>query len=109
MKNNEFGAAVNAHELVKLMLDQRWHEECEIITDYMPPFPGPETRPKCVVRYAPLGAFLRYSHGPRQGFFWDMYGDDMQSVELAVLALASAPAPRDCRPITFTIPLKPKE
>ena len=98
--------AVDAEKLVALLLEQHWHKSCEVIDGYMPPHPGKDTQPKCVVRYVPFGCFLRYSKGPRQGFFWDIYGDDMQTVELAVVALASAPAPRDCSPITFTIPMK---
>ena len=99
------GAVVDAEKLVALMLDQGWHGGCEVINGYMPLFPSKNTRPKCVVRYKPFDCFLRHNNGPRQGFFWDIYGDDMQTVELAVLAIASAPAPRDCGPITFTIPL----
>jgi len=98
--------AVDAEKLVAILLEQRWHKDCEVIDGYMPPYPGKDTRPTCVVRYVPFGCFLRHSRGPRQGFFWDIYGDDMQTVELAVVALASAPAPRDCSPITFTFPLK---
>ena len=102
----ELGAAVNAEKLVGLLLEQHWHKGCEVIDGYMPPYPRPDTRPSCVVRYAPFNCFLRYSKGPRQGFFWDTYGDAMDSIELALLALANAPAPRDCSPMTFTIPLE---
>jgi hypothetical protein len=78
-----------------LLLDQRWHRECEIIPDYMPPHPRDDTRPMVVVRFPNEheNTFLRYSCGPAQGFFWDVYGDDMQTVELAVLALSKAPIP----------------
>lgn len=79
-------------DLVELLLDQHWHKGCEIIDGYMPPYPGPETWPSIVVRCAAMGAFLRYSHGPLQCYFWDIYGDDMHSVELALLALSRAPA-----------------
>jgi hypothetical protein len=37
--------------------------------------------------------FLRYSQGPHQCHFWDVYGEDYQSPELALLALLQAPAP----------------
>lgn len=47
--------------------------------------------PATVVRYGK--SFLRYSKGPRQGFFWDAYGDDFLSPELALLALLQAPVP----------------
>jgi hypothetical protein len=100
---------VDADNLLRLLLDQPWHKKCEIIPDYMPPYPQKDTRPTVQVRYAGFStehpAFLRYSCGPKQGFFWDSYGDDMQSVELAVLALAKAPAPVDVSPITYRIPL----
>lgn len=98
-------ADVVAAQLVELLLYQPWHEQVEFIADYMPPYPQKDTRPKFVIRYKPAEAFLRRSCGPKQGFFWDMYGDDFQTAELAVLALSQAPAPVDCRPITFTIPL----
>lgn len=47
------------------------------------------TGTKVLVRIA--GCFLRYSCGPRQGFFWDIYGDDFQTPELALLAISQAP------------------
>lgn len=92
--------------LVTLLLDQPWHDRCEIIPDYMPPFPGKDTQPRMVVRfndgtkYAP---FLRFSHGPKQGFFWDAYGDDLQNVALAILAIHQAPAPVSVAPYEFKI------
>lgn len=100
------GDATDSDKLLTLLLNQYWHKDCEIIDGYMPPFPGKDTRPTCVIRYAPFNCFLRHSRGPRQCFFWDIYGDDMQSVEVAVIALAGAPAPVGCSPITFTIPYK---
>lgn len=68
-----------------------WWRLAEIVPDYMPPFPGPETLPMCVVRVGE--SFLRYSKGPRQGYFWDIYGDDFMTPELALMALAQAPVP----------------
>ena len=94
--------------LVGLLLDQVWHAQCEIVPDYMPPFPSPDTRPTVVVRHnngTEYPAFLRHSRGPRQGFFWDIYGDDMQSVELAILALSRAPYPCSVAPAVFTFPM----
>lgn len=95
-------------QLVELLLDEPWHKHCEIITDYMPPFPREDTRPSVQVRcnnHDKYPAYLRHSCGPKQGFFWDIYGDDMQTAELALLALSQAPAPRSVAPMTFTIPL----
>jgi len=68
-----------------------WRQLAEIVPGYMPRFPGQKTRPICVVRVGEL--FLRHSVGPRQGFRWDIYGDDFQSPELALLALMQAPVP----------------
>lgn len=85
----------SAQRLVDALLNQIWHGYCEIIPDYMPPNPQPNTKPRVVVRYHRNGRFLflRYSKGPAQGFFWDCYGDVMQSVELATIALSRAPYP----------------
>ena len=74
----------------------RWRGKCEIIPQYMPPFPRPDTRPVLVVRHG--NSFLRYSRGPRQGFFWDIYGDDLHTVGLALLALLEAPPPPGAEP-----------
>lgn len=69
----------------------RWRKFAEIVPDYMPPFPRPDTRPRVVVRYQEN--FLRYSKGPKQGFDWDVYGDDFLTTELALVALLQAPVP----------------
>lgn len=82
--------------LVNLLLTQHWMHKCQIIPAYMPPFPRPDTRPRCVVRYiydSGEDTFLRHSGGPLQGFFWDMYGDDLNSPELALIAISQAPPP----------------
>lgn len=86
--------------LLATMLDDvagnvdKWRKFAEIIPKYMPPHPREDTRPRCVVR---LGdSFLRHSAGPRQGYFWDMYGDDMRTPEMALLALLRAPIPPRC-------------
>lgn len=99
---------IDASKLASLLLDESWHENCEIIPDYMPKYPSKDTRPTVQVRFndgSKYPPMLRYSKGPKQGFFWDIYGEDMQTVELAIVALSQAPTPRDVGPITFTIPL----
>lgn len=104
--------ALDVERLVGYLLDQPWHRKCEIVPDYMPPFPTKDTRPSVQVRYndgSEYPPFLRYSHGPKQGFFWDIYGDDMQNAELALIALTQAPAPRYVGPLVFTLPVKAKE
>jgi hypothetical protein len=68
-----------------------WHKDAEIVPKYVSPNAAKNERPICVVRCA--GSFLRCSCGPRQGYFWDIYGDDMQTPERALLALYAAPPP----------------
>nr|WP_250808433.1 hypothetical protein [Neorhizobium tomejilense] len=83
-------------KLVNRLLSQHWMHECEIIPRYMPPNPGDDTRPTCQVRYTyedGTMAFLRYSKGPMQGYFWDMYGEDMGSPERALICISQSPAP----------------
>lgn len=68
-----------------------WRKHAEIVPDYMPPYPQKDTRPTCQVRCG--DAWLRYSRGPKQGFFWDIYGDDFGNPALALMALLQAPVP----------------
>lgn len=105
----EISARINITALIGFMLDQPWHQQCEIIPDYMPPFPRPETRPSVQIKFhdgTDYPPFLRHSKGPKQGYFWDNYGDDMHNIELAVFALSQAPAPRNVGPIVLSMPLK---
>lgn len=86
MKPVDFG------KFAELVLDydnHPWRREAEIIPAYMPPFPQPSTRPRCVVRWR--HSFLRHSRGPLQHHSWDIYGDDYLTPELALLALSQAP------------------
>lgn len=83
-------------KLVNLLLSQHWMHHCVINPAYMPPFPSEDTEPTCQVHYHyEDGEYcgLRYSNGPLQGYFWDSYGEDMHSPELALVALSQAPAP----------------
>ncbi len=63
--------------LLATMLDDQhgnvdaWRKYAEIVPKYMPPYPGADTRPICVVK---LGKSFLRGHGH---YFWDMYGDDM--------------------------------
>lgn len=83
----------DVHNLVGLLLRCKWHRECEITVVKR------DGRPyECFVYWHDpdkperrLG--LRHSAGPSQGFFWDMYGDDMQSPELALIGLSKAMHP----------------
>ena len=89
--------------LAGYLLCEPWQRRCVIIPDYMPPHPRDDTKPKCVVRcqLKDEAVFLRYSAGPATGTFWDVYGDDFHSQELALVELAKAPAPYPCS-ITFS-------
>lgn len=91
--SGRFGIELDGETLLDKLLPWNWQLECEILPDYLPRDGGTTTEPKCVVRHKPSGTFLRHSKGPRQGYFWDAYGDDLHSAELAVVALSLAPAP----------------
>lgn len=88
-------AKFNVGKLINLLLTQHWMHECEVIPDYMPPYPDRDTRPTCVVRYTYDNGTETFQHskGPLQGYFWDVYGDDLHSPELALLCISVAPAP----------------
>ncbi len=89
-------AQFDTAKLVNLMLSQHWMHKCKIDTAYMPPHPHKDTRPTCQVHYTYKDGSvtgLRYSAGPLQGYFWDIYGEDFHSPELALLALSQAPPP----------------
>ena len=89
-------SGLDAQKLVNYLLTQLWQHECQIIPDFMPNFPREDTKPTCVIRHVTGESheFLRYSNGPLQGFFWDIYGDDFHSPELALVALSQCPPPR---------------
>lgn len=100
--------AAKYERLKSYLLDGPWHSRCRIILNYMPPYPANDTKPTVQVEYddgTDHKPRLRYSQGPKQGFFWDVYGEDMQNEELAILALSQAPAPVNVGPVTFRIPL----
>jgi hypothetical protein len=97
---------VSVERLIELLLDQPWHKDCVIIPDYMPSDAGENTKPSVQVHYRPdieYNPRLRYSNGPKQGFFWDIYGENMKTVELAIIALSMAPVPIDVSPTVFRI------
>jgi len=96
--------AFSGSTLARALLNERerpWLDGVEIIEHYLPRNPSKDTKPACVVRYSFVDerdgesdcCFLRHSAGPRQGVFWDVYGDDFLYPELALLALVSAQAP----------------
>ena len=106
---------IDVEKIVEYLLDQQWHNNCLIDSHYIPKgCRGKEDEDEHAyvaviydngTEYKPK---LRYSKGPKQGFFWDIYGDDMNSVELAIIALANAPAPVNVGPITVSLPIKNK-
>ncbi len=76
----------------------RWRGRCVIDTKYAGL--GGKNYPICVVYHdvttddgKVVRWYLRHSKGPHQGHGWDIYGDDYQSPELALLALSQAPPP----------------
>ncbi len=85
----------DAQALVNLLLgtdyEFSWRQHAEIVPAYIRQSAVPDVKPKCVVKLG--GLYLRHSHGPLQHHFWDMYGDDYQTPELALLALSQAPVP----------------
>lgn len=116
--NAELLQRVDIANLVHLLLNEQWQGKCEIVPNYVPEFAQPETRPMLVIRCAIHSdhpnhepdsySYLRHSGGPCQGFFWDCYGDDMHSIEVAIIALSQAPCPEYCGPQVFKIALNPK-
>jgi hypothetical protein len=87
--------------LIDSLLQYRWQHECTIIPGYQPDGNG---LVKCVIVYENNHAvdqygmpqqkqFLRYSKGPLPGTFWDIYGDDFHSPEIALIALSKAAPP----------------
>lgn len=90
---------VNVEKLLEHLLKYRWQYECKIICDFLPPCSRHDTKPKLVVYHPYYESFLRYSRGPHSVPAWDVYGDDFQTVELALIALMNAPAPH-CGSVT---------
>jgi len=77
-------------KLINYLLDQRWHSDCEIYKN---------EKDEIIIKYPNEhnDTYLRYSKGPKQGFSWDIYGDDFQNYELAIIALSKAPIPLNYR------------
>lgn len=109
----EFASRIDGPALADLLLREAWHGRCEFIPDYMPPHPARDTRPSFVVRCGIKGpydgethySYLRHSKGPLQGFSWDIYGDNLHTIELAIVALSQAPHPYYTGPIIFKLPI----
>lgn len=68
-----------------------WRKFAEIIPEYRRKYGKPEDPPLCAVRWG--DSYLRYSKGPGQGHFWDLYPDDYLTPSLALLALLEAAPP----------------
>lgn len=87
----------NLDRLIDQLLRYKWQHECQIIPNYMPPFPQRDARPKCVVGWHGVSNlyYLRHSLGPGTGTFWDNYGDDFLFPELALIELSKACPPPD--------------
>ena len=98
-------AMFDLNRLIPMLCNETWMLQCEIIPDYMPPFPREDTKPTCVVRWCDPRKpeverddyrYLRYSNGPLQGTFWDVYGDDFHTPELALVMLSRSQPPPTC-------------
>lgn len=64
-----------------------WIKDCEILLD---------EKNNVIIKHKSVNnsvRYLRYSKGPRQGYFWDCYGEDFINFELALIALSKAPIP----------------
>lgn len=86
-----------------------WRKEVQFVEDYLPPFSGENHRPmKVVIYYPKFDSFLRYSRGPKQGYFWDVYGDDFMTVGLALLALRETNKPVGKPYLEFVLPINKK-
>lgn len=97
-----------------------WRGNVDIIPRYMPPHPRSTTQPEVRIAWkqhrhdgASEPAYLRHSHGPAQGFFWDVYGDNFLNIGVAILAIIQAPPPPanggDAFVQKFTLPLSMKD
>lgn len=90
---------IDLRKLVNQLLTQHWQHEC-LIELTNPRFGN--LQPKLTISWAAPGAtdrsYLRHSRGPGTGTFWDVYGDDFHTPELALIQLSKAyPPPRvDC-------------
>lgn len=87
----------DAERLAATLLGFNWQRDCEIVPNYVPPFPRAGQQPMCGVRWLHKESgeysWLRHSKGPLQGHGWDCYGDDYLNPELALIALSQAPPP----------------
>ena len=86
---------------------------CQIIPDYMPPYPGKNTKPTCVVYHPPTESFLRFfgtmkeiEHSNNDDFAWDVYGSDFKTIEIADRVLSFAPEPIGKCYVEYVIKLK---
>jgi hypothetical protein len=64
-----------------------WIRDCEIIKNDKNEFVVKHKSKEYPARY------LRYSKGPHQHYFWDIYGENFLIPELALIALSKAPVP----------------
>lgn len=79
--------------LRKQLLRYQWQRECVLVLNYRAPYAQPNAPTRVVVFHPPTDHYLRHSGGPQTGSFWDIYGDDFLTEELALVELSKAPAP----------------
>ena len=74
------------HTLLRVLLPYTWQRKCTINMK--------DKRVRVIYPTAnKVQPHLRHSRGPVQGYLWDIYGDDFQSLGIALLALSQAPEP----------------
>lgn len=83
-------------KLVNHLLTQHWMHECVI---ELRKAKARDERDRWIIGYTNPEriedgpSYLRYSKGPGTGTFWDTYGDDFHSPELALVELSKAYPP----------------
>lgn len=121
---NKIAKHVDMQKFLDIVMTQPWHKDCEIIPAYKPEYlQNDESYPaKVAVRYndgtehPPFlrkvgegGSFMSSNSQVSNGVFWDIYGDDFESAELALIGILKAPQPTNVGPITFSLNLNKKD
>lgn len=94
LTNRFCNAGLTVESIIQAFVEDNpldWRVYAEIIPNWFPKYPRKDTQPILVVRFR--NEYLRHSLGPHQGFFWDMYPDDMITPGIAFKALIESPTP----------------
>ena len=87
---------VDIIHLLEYLVPFKWQRECKIFQRETKNTPRGY---KWVVMHVPTKLFLRHSGGPLTGIFWDIYGDDFLSKELALVELSKAHDPNSVKAV----------